>query len=172
MIFAKTPLGLAKVMALSLAYRTNRPADFYVVFSRLQAGGFHPFTPNLEHGTLVAGYIMALGGFDILLPEQEFEGAKIWMSDIEPLEEYDPIKERPIRDIFQASVLTRNPFFAVICLPPEVLLGLWVLCVGLLWITGDGSLFLILFLTSGALCIIGILAHARYLARQRQMRIS
>lgn len=154
-------------MTYILAMKTNRPAELLPAFARLQAGGFHPFVPNFHHGTLTAGYIMALGGFDICLPESEIEEAKIWMSDLHPIDDFDPIVDRKKRDYLQASVLNMNPIFVLWCLPPLFLLALWAVYVGLLWYGEAGPLWVLILANASTLCIIGILAHARHIAAQR-----
>ena len=154
-------------MTYVLAMKTNRPAELLPAFAKLQAGGFHPFVPNFHHGTLTAGYIMALGGFDICLPESEIEDAKIWMSDIHPIDDFDPIVDRKTRDYLQASVLNMNPIFVLWCLPPLFLLGLWAVYIGFLWYGEAGSIWTLILANSSTLCIIGILFHARHIAAQR-----
>ena len=154
-------------MTYVLAMKTNRPAELLPTFARLQAGGFHPIIPNFHHGTLTAGYIMALGGFDICLPESEIEDAKVWMSDIHPIDDYDPIAKRKTRDYLQASVLSMNPLFVLYSLPSLFLLCLWMAYVVFLWLMGFGSPHMLIFANSSTLCIIGILAHARHITGQR-----
>ena len=156
-------------MTYVLAMKTNNPAELLPLFARLQAGGIHPFVPNFNHGTIAAGYVLALGGFDILLPEYEIEEAKIWMTDIIPIkdEDYDPITDRKSRDILQASVLSMNPLFVLWCLPPLILLALSAAYIGLQWYGGNTSLWTVIFANSSTLCIIGILAHARHIAAQK-----
>jgi len=156
-------------MTYVLAMKTNSPTELLPVFGRLVAGGFHPFMPNFNHGTIAAGYVMAMGGFDIWLPEHEIEDAKFWMTDILPLEieGYDRIEDRNARDILQASILDMNPLFVLWRLPPLILLGLWVAFVGLQWKIQNTSIWTLTFLNSSSLCIICILARARHIAAQK-----
>lgn len=154
-------------MALILAHRTNRPADLWVVYSRLQAGGFHPFIHNLEHGTIASAYLLALGGYDIWLPEEEISEAKIWMSQSHPTQDFDPIRERPIRAATYLAILTANPVCYLLLLPSLGLFTVWTAYViFLLYI--DPPLYLPfawgpLFL----LVIILIIAHAEFLTAKK-----
>jgi len=155
-------------VSYSLAHRSNTAAEFWVVFSRLQAGGFHPFAPNFHHGTIAAGYILAFGGYDILLLDAEMEEAREWMRDVEPLEDFDPIKPRPIRDVIYACILARNPFFALFLLPPVILLIGWLSLMILQRFLLGEPMFLAAFLSSSIVCIIGILADARHKAEKKK----
>lgn len=106
---------------------------------------------------------MALGGFDILLPKDEIDDAMLWMADIQPIEDYDPIPDHKKRDIIQASVLTLNPLFVCYLLPPVILLCLWMAYVVFLWFGEMGRPITLILANSSTLCIIGILAHARHI---------
>ena len=155
-------------MPYALAYRSNTAAEFWVVFSRLQAGGFHPFAPNFHHGTIAAGYILALGGFDILLPEEEMNDANEWMTDIRPIEDFDPIKDRPIRDIVYACILTMNPSFALLMLPPVLLLIGWAGLILLGSFLFEQPIWQVGLAGLNMLCIIGILIHSRHKVKNKK----
>ena len=117
----------------------------------------------MHHGTIASGYVLALGGFDILLPDSEMDAAREWMTDIPPIEDFDPIKKRRFRDAIQASVLTTNPLFFILLLSPKILLGLWLSWVLLLSLISNQ--WLVAVITNLIpLLIIAILAHAKYVA--------
>ena len=153
-------------MALILAHRTNRPADLWVIFSRLQAGGFHPFIHNLEHGTVASAYILAFGGYDIWLPEEEIEEAKVWMSNIDPVEDFDPIKDRPIRDVTFLSILTANPLCYFLLLPPLALFTLWTAYTVFLFYIGPPYALRAASSPVFLLVLILIMAHAEYVMKK------
>ena len=154
-------------MSLILAHKTNRPAEAVVIFSLLEAGGFHPTFQNYYHGFIAIGYLDALDGIQIMLPSQEIDAAKLYINSIKPIEDYDPIPNRWVRDLIQASVLTTNPFFFVFLLSPFI----QILCLAAL-------IFLNIFVFSETLLIailgnmtfaffILMLAHAKYVAVPR-----
>jgi hypothetical protein len=161
-------------VTLVLAYTSNTPAHVLVVFSRLQAGGFSPFISDYHYGFIAIAHVLALGGFRIYLPEEEITDAKVWMKDIEPLPADIPIKDRPVRDTVFATVLTTNPLFALLHLPPLWLLILWSgLCVTISWVAQTPLVLTALSMSTG-FAIIGILGHAKYTAvpRLRESRQS
>ena len=62
-------VGLVKV------YNTNNIPEISVLKSRLEAAGLHPFVQNFEHAQMAHIDILALGGMNILIPEEEAEEA-------------------------------------------------------------------------------------------------
>ncbi len=114
-------------MALTLAYVTDNPAQAVTVFSVLKSGGFNPEIFNFHHGFLAIAYVSALGGFRIMLPEDEIQEAQIFLQSTRPILDFDPIKPRIGRDIFYGSILTFNPFFGLLLLPLMPLILLYLL---------------------------------------------
>lgn len=151
-------------MSLVLAHKTNRPSEAIVIFSLLEAGGFHPSFQNYHHGYIAMGYLGALDGIQIMLPSQEIEAAKYYVKSVSPLEDYDPIPDRWVRDLIHASILSRNPLFFVLLLSPLVQLVLLaalilfevLLLSETLLITAIGNVTFAFFIV--------MLTHAKYIA--------
>lgn len=152
-------------MSLILAHKTNRPSEAVVIFSLLEAGGFHPTFQNYYHGFIAIGYLGALDGIQIMLPSQEIDAAKQYISSIKPIEEdHDPIPNRWVRDLIQASVLTTNPFFFVFLVSPFIqILCLAALVLLNIFVFSETLVIAILGSITPAFFIL-TLAHAKYVA--------
>jgi len=154
-------------LSLILAHKTNRPSEAVVIFSLLEAGGFHPTFQNYYHGFIAIGYLSALDGIQIMLPSQEIEAAKDYINSVKPIEDYDPIQNRWVRDLIQASVLTSNPFFFVFLLSPFIqILCLAALILLNIFVFSETLLIAILGNITFAFFIL-MLAHAKYIAVPR-----
>ncbi len=151
-------------MSLTLAHKTNRPSEAIVIFSLLEAGGFHPSFQNYYHGYIAIGYLSALDGIQIMLPSQEIQAAQDYVNSVKPIEDFDQIPNHWVRDLIQASILTSNPFFFVFLLSPLVqtvcLAGLIVLNI---LVFSETLLLAILGNMTFAFFIL-MLAHAKYVA--------
>ncbi|MDB2438618.1 hypothetical protein N9W89_07860 [Hellea sp.] len=151
-------------MPLILAHKTNSPADAVVIYSLLEAGGFHPTFQNYYHGFIAIGYLGALDGIQIMLPSQEIEDAKVYIKETKAITDFDPIKNRWIRDLIQASVLTMNPFFFIFLLSPFIQIAALILLITLdVLVFSQGLLIALLANITFAFFII-MLAHAKYVA--------
>ena len=56
--------------------RAFNPADAQLVFSRLDAAGFHPFVADEIAALSMEGYALAAGGIRVQVPESEAAEAK------------------------------------------------------------------------------------------------
>ena len=61
-------------------YKALNPADAQLVFSRLEAAGFHPFVADEIAALSMDGYALAAGGIRVQLPESEFADAKEFLA--------------------------------------------------------------------------------------------
>ena len=52
-------------------YRALNPADAQLVFSRLEAAGFHPFVADEAAALGMEGYALAAGGIRVQVPDAE-----------------------------------------------------------------------------------------------------
>jgi len=52
-------------------YKALNPADAQLVFSRLEAAGFHPFVADEAAALGMEGYALAAGGIRVQVPEAE-----------------------------------------------------------------------------------------------------
>jgi hypothetical protein len=52
-------------------YQALNPADAQLVFSRLEAAGFHPFVADEAAALGTEGYALAIGGIRVQVPETE-----------------------------------------------------------------------------------------------------
>ena len=57
-------------------YKALNPADAQLVYSRLDAAGFHPFVADEMAALSMEGYALAAGGIRVQLPESEFAEAR------------------------------------------------------------------------------------------------
>ena len=57
-------------------YKALNPADAQLVFSRLEAAGFHPFVADEMAALSMDGYALAAGGIRVQVPESEFADAR------------------------------------------------------------------------------------------------
>jgi hypothetical protein len=57
-------------------YKALNPADAQLIYSRLEAAGFHPFVANEIAALTMEGYALAAGGIRVQLPESEFADAR------------------------------------------------------------------------------------------------
>jgi len=151
-------------LSLILAHKTNRTSEAIVIFSLLEAGGFHPSFQNYYHGYVAIGYLGALDGIQIMLPSQEIEAAKHFVESVNPLEDYDPIPNRWVRDLIQASILCRNPFFFVFMLSPLIQIVLFIALILLeVFVLSETVLIAAIGNITFAFFIL-MLAHAKYIA--------
>jgi len=52
-------------------YKALNPADAQLVYSRLEAAGFHPFVADEVAALGMEGYALAVGGIRVQVPESE-----------------------------------------------------------------------------------------------------
>jgi len=52
-------------------YKALNPADAQLVYSRLEAAGFHPFVADEATALGMEGYALAVGGIRVQVPEAE-----------------------------------------------------------------------------------------------------
>jgi len=52
-------------------YKALNPADAQLVYSRLEAAGFHPFVADEAAVLGMEGYALAVGGIRVQVPEAE-----------------------------------------------------------------------------------------------------
>ena len=52
-------------------YKALNPADAQLIFSRLEAAGFHPFVADELSALSIDGYSLAVGGIRVQVPETE-----------------------------------------------------------------------------------------------------
>ena len=52
-------------------YKALNPADAQLVYSRLEAAGFHPFVADEAAALGMEGYALAVGGIRVQVPEAE-----------------------------------------------------------------------------------------------------
>jgi len=141
--------------------RYNSLAEGCVVYSALEAGGFHPSFQNYHHAHVAALYLLAFGGIILTLPEQEIESAEQFVKALQsaPIEDFDPIKLRRFGMWKRGTLfgLTFSIFLPLFFLPPEILLLIWL---------GDFvyNNFQFNLLMSYWLFIPLILLHAKYIA--------
>ena len=57
-------------------YKALNPADAQLVYSRLEAAGFHPFVADEMSALSMEGYALATGGIRVQVPESEFAEAR------------------------------------------------------------------------------------------------
>lgn len=72
-----------------------------VDFSALQAGGFHPFLRDVHQCTMTPFHMYAYGGVKIDLPADEIDEAVAYIRNLrsEPITDFDPIEEKPAKDL-------------------------------------------------------------------------
>ena len=151
-------------MGLKLAHFTDSPAETVVIYSLLQSGGFHPFIFNYYHGFIAIAYVTAMDGFRIMLPEEEIEAAKKFVESTKPAPDFDPIQPQLKRDVLYASVLTQNPLFVLLLLPPYILI-LIIIFIIIFFIFIEPSLIIPnLTINCIPIYIVLMLAHAKYIA--------
>jgi len=152
-------------LGLKLAHFTDSPAETVVIYSLLQSGGFHPYISNFNHGFVAIAYVNVLGGFRIMLPEHEIEMAKEFVAAAPPsITDFDPIKPQLIRDIIFGSILTVNPFFGLLLLPPYILAAFILLPIILFAFTEPSLIRPALMQSAVGIYVIAMLAHAKYIA--------
>lgn len=155
-------------MTLVLGHLTNNPAEAIVLMNELEAGGFDPIMFDYHHGHIAIGNIMALGGFRIMLPEGQIECAREYIQARPEITDYDPIPKRKLIDIVRASVLFMNPFFPMYLLSPIILFLIWMTITAVAAIFTDYNVVFGILEDSLLLCVLAILAHARYVALPRK----
>ncbi len=57
-------------------YKALNPADAQMVFSRLDAAGFHPFVADEIAALSLEGYALSAGGIRVQVPASEYADAK------------------------------------------------------------------------------------------------
>jgi hypothetical protein len=67
-------------MQLVTVYTALNPVDADLVYSRLAAADFHPVIKGGLAGTSIEGYVLAAGGVDIQVPEDEVDDAHEFLS--------------------------------------------------------------------------------------------
>ena len=98
-----------------------------------------------------------------MLPSQEIEDAKD-IKETKAITDFDPIKNRWIRDLIQVSVLTMNPFFFIFLLSPFIQIAALILLITLdVLVFSQGLLIALLANITFAFFIV-MLAHAKYVA--------
>jgi hypothetical protein len=61
-------------------YKALNPADAQMVFSRLDAAGFHPFVADEIAALSMEGYALAAGGIRVQVPASEAAEAKEFLA--------------------------------------------------------------------------------------------
>ncbi len=141
--------------------RYNNLPEACVIFSVLEAGGFHPTFQNYHHAHIAALELIAFGGIILALPEQEFAEAKNFLDEQQatPITDFDPMKVRRFGMWKRGTIfcLSSGLFLPYFFLAPEVLIVIWI---AFFAYTG----FQIASLTSFWLFIPLMLLHAKYVA--------
>lgn len=57
-------------------YKALNPADAQLVYSRLEAAGFHPFVADEAAALGMEGYALAVGGIRVQVPSSEAVDAR------------------------------------------------------------------------------------------------
>ena len=108
----------------------NNLPEACVIFSVLEAGGFHPSFQNYHHAHIAALQLLAFGGIILIIPEQELVSAKKFLTDQQaaPITDFDPIKTRRFGMWKRATLfgLAFNIFLPLYFLAPELLLVIWL----------------------------------------------
>lgn len=107
----------------------NLPAAC-VDFSTLEAGGFHPSFNNYHHAHVSALQLIAYGGIIIIIPQQEYLEALIFLDEMQksPLTDFDPIEPRRFGMWKRGTMfsLASGIFLPAFFLAPELLLITWI----------------------------------------------
>lgn len=115
--------------AVIFGHYNNLP-EACVIFSVLQAGGFHPSFQNYHHAHIAALQLLAFGGIILLIPEQELASAKIFLADQQsaPITDFDPITPRRFGMWKRATLfgLASGIFLPLYFLTPELLFVIWL----------------------------------------------
>ena len=151
-------------MGVVLFRNCNSLPEASVLFSCLEAGGFHPTFQNYNHANIAALQIIAFGGIGITIPQQELQEASAYIqfcedSAIEAIEDFDPIAERRFGKWKSGTLLTfaSGVFLPYYFLPAELLLFIWIS-----FFAWGG--FQIIDIASMDLLFALILLHAKYIA--------
>jgi hypothetical protein len=81
---------LPEVMSLTKVYMTFSAADAQLVWSQLDAAGFHAVVFNEGAAMSMDGYALAAGGIQVKVPESEAEEARAFLAA--------PVQELPEDD--------------------------------------------------------------------------
>ncbi|MEP3889752.1 MAG: hypothetical protein ABJN69_04745 [Hellea sp.] len=112
----------------------NNLPEACVIFSVLEAGGFHPSFQNYHHAHIAALQLMAFGGIILLIPEQELLSAKKFLTDQQsaPITDFDPIRPRRFGMWKRATLfgLASGIFLPMLFLAPELLMIIWLIDMG------------------------------------------
>ena len=68
-------------------YKALNPADAQLVYSRLDAAGFHPFVADEIAALSMDGYALAAGGILVQVPAQEAADAREFLAAATPPDE-------------------------------------------------------------------------------------
>jgi len=61
-------------------YKALNPADAQLVYSRLEAAGFHPFVADEAAALGMEGYALAVGGIRVQVPASEADDAREFLA--------------------------------------------------------------------------------------------
>ena len=67
-------------MSPTTIYKALNPADAQLVYSRLEAAGFHPFVADEAAALGTEGYALAIGGIRVQLPQSEAADAREFLA--------------------------------------------------------------------------------------------
>lgn len=105
-LFYGMPVSLIKI------YNTTHVTEIAVLKSKLEAAGLHPFVQNYEHAQIAHIDILALGGMNILIPEDEAKEAlailkdqTMEFEDTDVFDDYDPPDSYKNQTPYKASRL-------------------------------------------------------------------
>jgi len=67
-------------MSPTTIYKALNPADAQLVYSRLEAAGFHPFVADEAAALGTEGYALAIGGIRVQVPQSEAADAREFLA--------------------------------------------------------------------------------------------
>ena len=67
-------------MSPTTIYKALNPADTQLVYSRLEAAGFHPFVADEAAALGTEGYALAIGGIRVQVPQSEAADAREFLA--------------------------------------------------------------------------------------------
>lgn len=91
-------------MDLVPVYNSTHLTEIAVIKSKLEAGGIYLFVQNYEHAQMAHIDILALGGMNILVPEDQVELARQIIED-----DSDEFIDTDIFDNYEPPIALRNP---------------------------------------------------------------
>lgn len=151
--------------------RYNNLPEACVIFSVLEAGGFHPSFQNYHHAHISALQLIAFGGIILTLPEQELRSAKDFLADQQaaPITDFDPIKPRRFGMWKRATLFgfASGIFLPIMFLAPELLMVIWIIDM-VFWVSDIVDTGLEVEIFAGVWVFVPLmLLHAKYIAVPR-----